>query len=89
MVAITTTFDKNSLSSTQMSVPHRRGPGSLTKIQTGLTQASVVDVKWSLSINCEICRKIGTLPVKLYATVKQLLVDYSDGSVSGSKDQST
>ena len=72
-----------------MSVPHRRGPGSLSKVQTGLTQASVVDVEWSMSINCEICKKIGTLPVKLYAAVKQLLVDYTDGLVSGSKGKST
>lgn len=77
VVAITTSFDASSLSSTQLVVPHRSGPSSLSKIQTGITKPSVADVRWSKTIKHELCKKVGKLPEKLFAAVKQLLVDHS------------
>ena len=77
LIAITTSFDASSLSSTQLVVPHRSSNSQMSKIQTGITKPSVVDVRWSATIKNELCKKVGKLPEKLFAAVKQLLVDHS------------
>ena len=78
VVSITSTFDDNSLTQTQLRVPH--ATGKMSKCTTGLNRDSVADVRWTNRVSLSECRRVGFIPPKLYAAIKQRFSDFLAGS---------
>jgi mRNA-degrading endonuclease toxin of MazEF toxin-antitoxin module len=78
VVAVTSTFDDNSLTQTQLRVPH--ATGKMSKCTTGLNRDSVADVSWTSRVSLSECRRVGFIPPKLYAAIKQRFSDFLAGS---------